>query len=147
MALVKKGPFGDFISLQERMSRIFDEALSRYRGLQEGGVWSPLADIYEAEDTVVLRVELPGVVDVKDVDVELKENVLTLSGERKIARNPDEEHFYRMECSYGAFQRVFTLPEAVDKSGINAALIDGVLEIRLSKAKKTRSKKVEVEGK
>jgi HSP20 family protein len=139
LAKVKWIPFKDLLFIQERMSRVFDDAISRYKGLGESSkvAWSPPADIYETEDSIVLKVELPGV-DIKDVKVELKENVLTLSGDRRFTKNLKEEHFHRMESCYGTFQREFNLPKVADEKGVKANLKDGVLEIKVAKTRKTK---------
>jgi HSP20 family protein len=146
LAKVKWIPSRDLLFLQERMSRLFDEAITRQRGLAESQKisWCPPADIYEAEDGIMLKVELPGV-DIKDVRLEIKENVLTLRGERRLTKNLKEEHFHRMEFFYGTFQRAFNLPKIVDEKGIKASLSDGVLEIKLPKAKEFRKKHIKVE--
>ncbi len=146
MAFVKSIPFKDLIFLQERMGRAFDEALDRYRGWDESseGVWSPPADIYETEDMLVIKVEIPGVRD-DEVKVEVNKNILTLKGERKLEKNLSEEHCHRMECSYGVFQRSFNLTGAIDENKIKASFSDGVLEIRAPKAKESRQKQIKVE--
>lgn len=148
MAKTKWKPFKDLLFLQERMSRIFDDAISRYGGLGESskGSWCPPADIFEAKDAVVVKVELPGV-DIKDVNIELKGNMLTLNGVRRFTKNLKEEHCHRMEFFYGTFQRVFNLPKVAEGKGIDTDLSDGVLEIRVPKARKLHSKQIKVEVK
>ena len=145
MALVKWDPFKDILTIQERMSRLFDEALYRYKDCGPSrGVWSPPVDIYETEEKIVLKAELPGI-DIKDVDVEVQDNILTLKGERRFEKNLAEEHYHRMECSYGAFERVFNLPDIVDRDRVKATLKDGVLEIIIPKAPATKARPVKVE--
>ncbi len=145
MALVKWIPFKDLIFLQDKLSRIFDEALARYGGLDDLSkcAWVPPADIYETKDAIVLKVEVPGI-EIDDVTLEIKENVLTLKGERKLKKNKDNDHYHRMECSYGIFQRACTLPTAVDKDKVKANLKDGILEIVVPKIKPKKSKKIKV---
>ena len=146
--MVKKWiPFRDLLFLQERMGRIFDEAINRYSGLGDSSSpsWSPPSDIYETEDAVTLKVEIPGL-DLSDVAIEVKENVLTLSGERQMKKNLDEEHFHRMESYYGTFKRAFSLPDAVDSGKIKANLTDGVLEVRVPKATGARRTQIKVEA-
>ncbi|MBI5344803.1 MAG: Hsp20/alpha crystallin family protein [Deltaproteobacteria bacterium] len=135
MGLVKWDPFKDLFFLQERMSRIFDEALMQYKGGGgiTGGVWYPPVDIYETEDAIILKAELPGV-DRKHVTIEVNENLITLKGERKFEKNLAEENYHRMERFYGTFQRVFNLPNAVEKNDVKASFKDGVLEIIVLKA-------------
>ncbi len=135
MAPREKDPFKDLIFLQERMTRIFDEALLQYKGSSglATGAWFPPVDIYETCDKIILKAEIPGV-DRKDVSLEVNENVITLKGERRFAKNLGEENYHRMERFYGTFQRVFSLPNVVEKGEVTANFKDGVLEIMVPKA-------------
>lgn len=133
MGLKRWDPFKDIMLLQDRMSRIFDEALLKYKGCPSGPAWYPPVDIYENEDRLVLKAELPGI-DIKDIHIEVKENTLFLRGERKHCKNLTDENYHRMERFYGAFQRVFSLPYIVEKDGIEANIKDGLLEITVPKA-------------
>jgi len=146
LAFVKRTPFKDLLFLQERITRIFDEALSMCEGLEEPStcVWSPPTDIYETDDAVILKIELPGI-DIDGVDVEIKDDVLSLRGERKLRTEFEDEHYHRMECSYGTFQRTFTLPAVIDKNGVKASYCDGVLEIVAPKAKEPVSRHIKVD--
>ncbi len=148
MALVRWDPLKDLISLQERMNRLFDEALTRTtKGDEEAlsrGIWSPAVDIYETEDDIVLKAELPGI-NKDDVTVEVKDNILILKGERRFEKDIKEENYHRMERAYGAFQRSFTLPNIVEKDKVKARYKDGVLEITLPKASESKPKQIKVE--
>lgn len=147
MAFVKWIPFKDLLFIQERMSHIFDEAFARGAGVDASGcAWLPQTDIYETRDTIILKVELPGV-DIEDVDVEIKENMLSLKGERRLPTELKNENYHRMECFYGAFHRVFTLPSVVDREMVKANLKEGILEITVPKAdeKKLKNIKVDIE--
>ena len=144
MAFLKWIPFKDLLFLQERMGRVFDEALSRYSGGPEG-VWSPPTDILETKNLVILKVELPGV-KIEDVDIEIKGEELILTGVRKLDKDMEEEHCHRMESAYGTFRRGFNLNTSVSKDKIKATLDDGILEIRVPKAKK-KGKHVKVSSK
>lgn len=97
--------------------------------------WSPPADIYETLQSLVLSIELPGV-DKDDVLVEVKDDLLIISGERKFGRDLRAENCHRMERNYGPFQRFFTLPEKVDASRLQARFKDGTLIIYLPKGGK-----------
>jgi HSP20 family protein len=145
VALVKWDPFKDLLFLQERMSRIFDEALMQYKGSSglSSGAWFPPVDIYESGDKLVLKAELPGV-DLDDVAVEVQENVITLKGERKLNKGTGRENYHRMERFYGSFQRVFSLPNVVDKNEISANFEDGVLEIKVPKVIEETQKSVKI---
>lgn len=148
MALLKWLPYKDLLFLQERMGRIFDEALSRYVGADELslGTWTPPADLYETEEHVILKVELAGI-EIEDVDVEVKDNILTIKGEREPKKTSEGEHYHRMESSYGHFQRSFKVTTAINKDEIKAKLTDGVLTITIPKVKKQKSKHIKVEVK
>ncbi len=144
MGIKKWDPLKDILLLQERMSRIFDEALVKYKGCPIPGVaWFPPVDIYETEAKVVLKAELPGV-DIKDIHVEVKDSTLTLRGERRHAKNLSYENYHRMERFYGTFYRAFSLPYHVDESGITAEITEGVLRITVPKVEEAGSKAVKV---
>jgi len=142
LALKKRDPFKDLLFLQERMSRIFDETLLKYRAA-EGSHWYPPVDIYETQESVILKAELPGV-SLEGVSVEVSENTLTLRGERKREKSLGEENYHRMERFYGSFHRSFSLPYAVDRNGIKASFKDGVLKITVPKAAEAASGGIKV---
>jgi HSP20 family protein len=141
----EKNPFKDLVFLQERMTRIFDEALLQYKGSSglASGAWFPPVDIYETGDKIILKAEIPGV-NRKDVSLEVHENVITLKGERRFAKNLREENYHRMERFYGTFQRVFSLPNVVDKGEVTANFKDGVLEITVPKVVEESSSSVKI---
>ena len=141
----EKNPFKDLIFLQERMTRIFDEALLQYKGSSglASGAWFPPVDIYETGDTIILKAEIPGV-DRKNVSLEVRENVITLKGERKFSKNLGEENYHRMERFYGTFSRAFSLPNVVDKAAVTANFKDGVLEIMVPKVVEESSSSVKI---
>lgn len=144
MGHTKWDPFRDLLLLQERMSQIFDETLIKYKGCTSGNAWYPPVDIYESEDHIVLKAEIPGV-DLNDVTVEVNDNTLMLRGERRHKKNLSDENYHRMERFYGAFQRAFSLPYAVDKEGVKANYKDGVLKISIPKLKESTAGKIKVE--
>jgi HSP20 family protein len=146
MAVVKWDPFRDLISIQDRMNRLFEQTLSRSRG--EEGVsattWTPAVDIYETADTIVMKAELPGVVR-EDIQIQINENTLTLQGERRFAKDVQEENYLRLERAYGGFHRSFTLPATVQQDKIRALFKDGVLELVLPKAEDSKPKRISIE--
>lgn len=144
MALTKRDPFKDLLFLQERMSRIFDEALLKYKGCSGTGAWFPPVDIYESEDSIVIKAELPGV-GMDNVSIEVTGNILTLKGERKPAKNLTEENYHRMERFYGVFQRDFSLPHLIDKGGLTANLSEGVLKIIVPKSPESASGAINIQ--
>ncbi len=146
MSLKKGNPFIDFITLQEKMSQLFDEAASKQKGYSafSSGAWSPAVDIFETDGIIILSAELPGV-NIEDVDVEVNKNILTLSGERMFQKNLSEEQYLRMERFYGTFQRVFNLPAVVNKEEVKANFKDGVLRVTLPKIKSLSPKHIKIE--
>jgi HSP20 family protein len=105
--------------------------------------WSPAMDLVETEDNYVLRADLPGVSE-GDVKIELDDNVLTISGERKSAHKEAKEGYYRVERAYGSFSRTLTLPEGVDADSINASFDRGVLEVKVPKPEQRKPRRVEI---
>lgn len=149
MALMKWEPFKDLLSLQDRVNRFFDEFFPRRGGLEEEGLvrgsWSPAVDIYETDSDVVLKAELPGMKQ-DDIRLEIRENVLTLKGERKQESELQTDNYHRLERSYGAFQRTFTLPGAIQQDKVTAKFKDGVLEVVIPKAEAAKPKSIKIEG-
>jgi HSP20 family protein len=107
------------------------------------GAWAPAVDIFEKGDDLVIRAEIPGV-DKDDVDITVRNNSLTLRGERKREQEINEDNSYRLERSYGNFVRSFTLPRTVDSTRISARYDNGVLDIVLPKAEEAKPKKIEI---
>lgn len=146
MAVVKWDPFRDLISIQDRMNRLFEQTLSRSR--EDEGVsataWTPAVDIYETPDTIVMKAELPGVAR-EDIQIQINENTLTLQGERRFAKDVQEENYLRLERAYGGFHRSFTLPATVQQDKIRALFKDGVLELVLPKAEDAKPKRISIE--
>jgi HSP20 family protein len=116
------------------MNRLFEETVARGTVREEvtSGQWSPAVDILEAEGEIILRAEVPGV-DLNAIDIQIKDNVLTLRGERTFENQVKKEHYYRIERSYGTFVRSFTLPGTIDQTCVEAQLRDGILEVKLPK--------------
>lgn len=143
MGLMRRDPFKDLLFLQERMSRIFDEALLKYRGCSTSGAsWYPPVDIYESEDNLILKAELPGI-ESENVTIEVNENTLVLKGDRKLQKDLKED-YHRMERFYGSFQRSFSFPYVVDGTGIKANFKDGVLKITVPKLKESKADSIKV---
>src|SRR5438552_17169958 len=143
MAIVRFEPFRE---LQDRMNRLFHESY-RAQGAEDdwalGGTWAPAVDIYEQDNNIVLKAELPGV-DPKDVDIRLENNTLALRGERKFDNEVKKENDHRVERAYGAFTRSFTLPTVVDQGNIKAEFKDGVLRVTLPKREEAKPKQIQI---
>jgi len=149
MGIVRWDPFQDLISLQERMNRLFEQTLDRSRGEREGMVaatWAPAVDIYETPDSIVLQAELPGL-SKEDIDIQVRDNVLTLKGERRSEKEVKEGNYLRVERAYGGFQRAFTLPAAVQADKIRAVFKDGVLDVSIPKVEEAKPKQIKIDVK
>ncbi len=105
--------------------------------------WTPAVDIHETDNEYMVMADLPGM-SKKDIHVNIKDNVLTISGERKSEEKEDKRHFRRVERYYGSFQRCFRLPDQVQENKISASFKDGVLTVTLPKAEEVRPKEVDI---
>jgi HSP20 family protein len=105
--------------------------------------WSPVLDVYEDKNDLIVKVELPGMK--KDqIELSLHENTLTISGERKCERTESEGDTSRSERSFGRFQRTVTLTKPVDPNKVNAQHKDGILTVTLSKTEESKPRQIEV---
>jgi HSP20 family protein len=144
MAMVRWEPVRELDSLQSDMNRLFD----RFFGSTSGNGptqrrWIPAMDIAETDDSVVLRSDLPGVKE-DDVQIEVKDGVLTVSGERRDEHEEKGEDFHRVERSFGRFSRSLSLPDGVDPDKVEANFDNGVLEVRIPKPEETQPTRVEI---
>jgi HSP20 family protein len=145
MAVIKMEPGKDLVSIKEKMNRIFEESISRSRakGDLEAVSWSPPVDIYENEDCIVLRAEIPGMKK-SDIDVQIHGDTLVLKGLRRRTRESPDENYLLLERSFGSFTRTFKLPRIVESEGVVANYKNGVLELILPKAKDVKPKKIRI---
>jgi HSP20 family protein len=149
MALIRWEPVAELNTIQTEMNRLFntffDQPAPGSRGA--GRRWIPAMDLIETTDRYVLRADLPGMSD-EDVNVQLQDSVLTVSGERKAESEQQQEGYYRLERAFGAFSRSLTLPEGVNPDGVKAHFDRGVLEITIPKPeqKKPRQVRISVSG-
>jgi HSP20 family protein len=138
MALIKWTPTGS-------INRFFDHpffSTDWTNDLLPSG-WNPLVDIYDNDDKIVIKAELPGI-DKKDINIDVKDGVLTLKGERNSDNETKEENYYRRERVYGKFQRSFTLPTHVNPEQIKADYKDGMLKIDIPKPEEKKPKQITV---
>lgn len=141
MAVVRWDPFRELTALQGEVNRLF----SRVGGgdVAERQSWTPSIDVIETEGTIKLKAELAGM-DPKDISIEVQDNVLTVSGERRFEEEAKEDKYYRIERRYGSFSRSIALPQAINENGIEAVYENGVLEVSVPKAEVARPKKIAV---
>ena len=144
--LMSIDPFRQF---EDRFRRFF-EGFEPFRTFGEENwslaTWSPACDIYEADNEIVVKAELPEVKK-EDVHVSIENNLLTIRGERKFSEETKKENYHRAERCYGEFMRSFTLPSFVDANKVNAEFKDGVLRVTLAKREESKPKQIEVKVK
>jgi len=145
MALIRWEPVRELNTLQSEMNRLFNTIFDTPVPNETAGVrrWIPAMDLVETDNDFVLRADLPGVAE-GDVNIELEDNVLTVSGERKSEHEERKEGYYRVERASGRFSRSLTLPEGVDADAIKASFEKGVLEIRIPKPEERKPRKVAI---
>ncbi len=141
MLLTKFDPMREFKDLEERLS----SALNLPDTSSEFSSFKPSVNTREGEYAYHIEVDLPGVKK-DDICVDIKDDVLTISGQRKTKKEVKEKDYYKMESSYGKFQRSFTLPDNIDTENIEANSKDGVLEVVVPKMEKSKkeTKKIKI---
>ncbi|MBX2965731.1 MAG: Hsp20/alpha crystallin family protein [Cyclobacteriaceae bacterium] len=135
MSLVRYNAMNDFVptSFSNLIDRFFNESVARTGGSAYSFV--PRVDVVENEKAYEIHVAVPGM-NKEDFTIDLKDNVLTISGERKFKTEKKEENFYSIETQYGTFSRSFSLPENTDAAKVSAAYVNGILEITVPKDEK-----------
>jgi HSP20 family protein len=145
MAITRWSPFRDVVSVQDEMSRLFDDVfgqrLARVQWTE--GVWSPSVDVTEDKDSVVVKAEMPGL-NKDDIKISVQDSILTLKGEKKQEKEEKETDYHRIERSYGSFCRSFQLPTTVRADKIKANYEDGVLSIILPKTEEVKPKEIPI---
>ena len=147
MALIRWEPVRELSSIQNEMNRLFNTFFDAPSAGENSGTslrrWIPAMDLVETDDDFVLRADLPGLSE-NDVNIELEDNVLTISGERKAEHEERKEGYYRVERASGQFTRSLTLPEGVDPDAVKASFDRGVLEVRVPKPEQRKPRKVTI---
>jgi HSP20 family protein len=136
-------PFRGLSNLQDQFNRLINESF-RNRGEESAlTTWAPAVDIYETPNELVVKADLPDVNE-KEIDVRVENNLLTIRGERKFEKSVSEENFLRVERTYGAFSRSFSLPNTLNSEAIAADYKNGVLTVTLPKREETKPRQVKV---
>ncbi|HKW90368.1 MAG TPA: Hsp20/alpha crystallin family protein [Methylomirabilota bacterium] len=139
-------PWTGMGSLKHEMDRVFDRFLEgRWDEFPSLGDWTPQMDISETKDSLVAKVEVPGM-DSKDIQISLQDNLLTIKGEKRHEREEKDEHYHRVERAYGSFTRSVRLPVAVDASKVTATFKNGLLTVTLPKTPSARGTTIPVKA-
>lgn len=142
MPLVRYSPLTSMDALHRQINRLFeDDRLLPWK--EADSLFVPAAEISETEESILLKLEIPGM-DAKDLDVQVSKDEVTISGERKEETQSEEKGYRRSEFRYGQFQRVIALPRNVQNSAVEAEYKDGILRLVLPKAEEERNKVVKV---
>ncbi len=146
MAVIRWEPVAELGTIQNEMNRLFNNLL--ISPIQPAATWPRAAggsrrDLVETGDHYVLRADLPDLAD-EDVTVQLEDNVLTISGERKAEHETQHEGYYRLERAFGAFSRSLALPDGVEPEAVQAHFDRGVLEIRIPKPEQKKPRQVQI---
>jgi HSP20 family protein len=145
-------PFMGLSRWETEMDRMMDDFFGMRRRPWWPSVWSrdramelitPIVDIYEEKDDIVVKAELPGMTK-DDIEVDISNSHLTLRGEKKKEEKIEEKEYFACERSYGAFHRSLELPKDVQSDKVKASFKNGILEIRLPKTEEAKTKEVKV---
>ncbi len=146
MQLVKFSPVRDMFSFRNRINHMFDDVfypINRDEVELSMGSWNPVVDVYDNDDSIVIKAELPGI-DKEGIEIDVKDRVLTLKGERSSESEVKDDNYYRRERSFGKFERAFTLPADVDPDKIKADYKDGVLKIDIPKPEEKKPRQITI---
>lgn len=142
--ITRVDPFSFLNTFHEQLNRALGSNFLSRTENSSLTAWAPAVDIYETENEVVLKADVPDI-DEKDLDVRVENNTLTISGDRKIEKTVNEENFLRVERAYGSFSRSFSLPNTVNTEAIQAEYKNGVLSVQLPKRAEAKPKQVKVQ--
>lgn len=144
MLLVRRNPWQEIETMQRQMNRLFAESLVPANQQENRGFLRvPAAEIENAKDAIRLKLEVPGI-EAKDLDVQVTENAVYISGERKSETKTEEKGTTRSEFHYGKFQRVIPLPASIQNTNVKAEYKDGILNLTLPKTELEKNKVVKV---
>lgn len=151
-ALAPWRPFMDLSKWEREMDRMMDEFFTRrmrpwwperWLVSPDSEIVTPIVDVYEEKDDIVVKAELPGM-DKNDIEVAISDSELTLKGEKKKEEKIEEKGYYRCERSYGAFARSVQLPKDVKADKIKASFKNGILEVRLPKSEEAKAREIKI---
>jgi HSP20 family protein len=146
MTIVRWEPLRELSTLQNEVNRLFNTVFDAPVSGGQGTPlrrWMPAMDLVETPDHFVLRADLPGLTE-EDVSIELEDNVLTVSGERRAEHESEKGGYHRVERAFGAFSRALTLPKGVDPEAISASFDKGVLEVRVPKPEARKPRRISI---
>jgi HSP20 family protein len=145
--IARWSPWKELEDMEKRLSTIFGRRPMMTNGEKKEAIsvaeWSPLVDITEDEKEYIIKAELPELKK-EDIKLNVHDDVLSLSGERKYEKEEKGKKYHRVERAYGSFLRTFTLPDDADGSKVVAEYKDGVLKVHVPKSEKAKPKSIDV---
>jgi HSP20 family protein len=142
MTITRHNPFAD--TEEFPTLRLFQDAVGRLMDPQTARPWTPAVDVFETENELVLRADIPGL-DMKDIDIQLENGTLTLKGKREFQKESADGGYHRIERNYGSFARYFQLPDTVDPEAVKAEYKNGVLTVTLPKKEVAKPRQIKVQ--
>jgi HSP20 family protein len=136
-------PFRGASTWQDQLHCVFNDVFERAGDESNLTSWAPAVDIFETEHELVVKADLPDV-DLKDLDIRVENNILTIRGERKFEKNVSEDQYLRVERAYGSFRRSFSLANTVNAEAIKADYQNGVLTLTIPKREEAKPKQIKV---
>jgi HSP20 family protein len=130
-------------TLQEQINRVFADMLERAGEESNLTPWAPAVDIFETENELVVKADLPDV-NPQDLDIRVENNILTIRGERKFENKVNEENYLRVERAYGSFSRSFSMANSVKSDAIRADYQNGVLTLSIPKREEAKPTQIKV---
>ncbi|NEP10459.1 MAG: Hsp20/alpha crystallin family protein [Symploca sp. SIO2C1] len=144
MMLVRYNPWKEIDTLQQQFNRLFDESRTPITWRDFGSFPKvPAAELSETEDAIQLKLAIPGI-EAKDLNLEVTQDAVSISGERKEESKPSDNEVIRSEFHYGKFERLIPLPARIQNTNVTAEYKDGVLNLTLPKAEEEKNKVVKI---
>jgi HSP20 family protein len=144
MAIIRYSPFREIDTLQHQLNRLFDDVfMPNYVRDRKNGSLTPVAELTETPEVIYLKLELPGM-SAEDLDVQVTKDTVAISGERKQEKNIEVEGKTETEFYYGKFQRLISLPTAVQNDNVTAEYKDGILSLTLPKREEVKDRSIKV---
>ncbi|MDR2338900.1 MAG: Hsp20/alpha crystallin family protein [Deltaproteobacteria bacterium] len=138
------GKLLEFNLMRDHMDKFWNSLRGGYEHLRDNfsGVF-PLINVGESDDHVIISAELPGV-KAEDLSITVKNDTVTIKGEKKVGPHPPEANFYRRERHEGVFSRILTLPAKIEGENVEAVFKNGILTVTLPKAAEAKSRQIEI---
>ncbi|MBD2724750.1 Hsp20/alpha crystallin family protein [Nostoc sp. FACHB-892] len=143
MVLVRYNPWQELNALERHINGLLGDTRVPSARFEKGFIRVPAAELHETDDAIYLKLELPGM-EAKDLDIQVTQDAVHISGERKVQTQTEEKRVTRSEFQYGKFQRVIPLSARIQNTNVTADYKDGILNLTLPKIEQEKNKVVKV---